>query len=68
MAVDVMPYPINWNDITRIYYFAGFVKAIAEVLYAQGHITHKVIWGGDWNNDMRFNDNNFDDLPHFELK
>ena len=25
-AVDVVPYPIDWKDTDRMYYFAGFVK------------------------------------------
>ena len=27
-----------------------------------------LIWGGDWDGDTDLNDNNFDDLVHFELK
>ena len=24
-------------------------------------------WGGDWDSDLEVDDNDFDDLPHFEL-
>ena len=28
----------------------------------------KIRWGGDWDMDTQVKDNNFDDLPHFEIK
>ena len=60
-AVDAAPYPIDWKDRERATLFAGFVMGIA----AQMGI--KLRWGGDWNRDWQVNDNNFDDLWHFEL-
>lgn len=62
MAVDVAPYPIDWNDRERFTYFAGYVLGIA---YQMGL---KIRWGGDWDMDTQVKDNNFDDLPHFEIK
>lgn len=61
VAVDVAPYPIDWNDRERFTYFAGYVKGIAESMNI------KLRWGGDWDGDTQVVDNNFDDLPHFEL-
>ena len=61
-AVDVAPYPIDWNDRERFTYFAGYVLGIA---YQMGL---KIRWGGDWDMDTEVKDNNFDDLPHFEIK
>jgi len=61
-AVDVAPYPIDWEDRERFSYFAGFVKGVAWRLN-----TH-VRWGGDWDGDTELSDNNFDDLVHFELR
>ena len=61
-AVDVAPYPIDWEDRERFSYFAGFVKGVAYRL----NITLR--WGGDWDGDNDLSDNNFDDLVHFELK
>jgi peptidoglycan L-alanyl-D-glutamate endopeptidase CwlK len=61
-AVDVVPYPVNWNDTDRMYYFAGMVKGIAETMEI------KIRWGGDWDNDTEVKDTNFKDLPHFELQ
>lgn len=61
MAVDVSPYPINWDNLNRFYYFGGFVKGIAKSLGI------KIRWGGDWDSDTEVTDQNFNDLPHFEL-
>jgi len=60
-GADVLPHPINWNDMRRMYYFAGYVKAKAEELGIG------IRWGGDWDNDTEILDNNFNDLCHFEL-
>jgi peptidoglycan L-alanyl-D-glutamate endopeptidase CwlK len=61
-AIDVVPYPIDWEDRERMTYFAGFVKGMAAALGIP------IRWGGDWNNNTEVKDNNFDDLPHFELR
>lgn len=60
-AVDVAPYPIDWNDTKRFYHFAGYVKATADQMGI------KIRWGGDWDSDNDFKDNSFNDTPHFEL-
>ena len=60
-AVDVAPYPIDWEDRERFTYFAGVVMGIAH----ENNI--KVRWGGDWNMDNNLSNNRFDDLVHFEL-
>lgn len=67
LAVDIAPYPINWTDRERFYYLAGIVLTVAEFLYTMGKTQHLVRWGGDWDKDTDFDDNTFDDLPHFEL-
>ena len=61
-AIDVVPSPIDWDDRERMTYFAGFVKGIAIMLGIP------IRWGGDWNGNNDLKDNNFDDLPHFELR
>ena len=60
-AVDVVPYPIDWDDRERFHLFAGFVIGIAQSMGI------KLRWGGDWNMNFEVDDNNFDDFPHFEL-
>jgi len=67
MAIDSVPYPIDWEDINRMRYYAGFVVAISHMLYEAGEIDHVVRWGGDWDKDTELKDNRFQDLPHFEL-
>jgi len=66
-AIDVVPFPIDWHDTGRMYYFAGFVMATAQRLYDQGHIQHRLRFGGDWDMDTEVDDHTFMDLPHFEL-
>ena len=61
-AVDVVPWPVDWDDTDRMYYFAGFVKGIASMLDIP------IRWGGDWNDNTEVKDTGFKDLPHFELK
>jgi len=52
-AVDVVVYPVDWDDINRIHGFAGFVKGVAS------QMDIKIKWGGDFKNLF--------DSPHFEL-
>lgn len=60
-AVDVAPYPIDWNDRERFTLFAGFVLGTAKEMGIN------LRWGGDWDKDWETADNSFDDLVHFEL-
>lgn len=60
-AVDVAPFPIDWNDADRFRLFAGFVLGIAAKMGIP------LRWGGDWDGDMTNKDQTFHDLPHFEL-
>ena len=62
MAVDVAPYPIDWDDIDRFRRFAWFVKGIAT---ARGI---NIRMGADWDGDNDIDDQTFHDIPHFELK
>lgn len=63
-AIDVAPYPIDWNDRDRFHFFAGFVWATARALKI------KIRWGGKWSGDLvgGFKKNDFDDLCHWELE
>lgn len=62
-AVDVMPWPVNWDDIPALTMFAGFVLATA----AQMGI--RVRWGADWDQDRKpWEKENWEqDGPHWEL-
>lgn len=60
-AVDVVPYPIDWTDAKRFIYMAGLIIGTGRAL------GYNFRWGGNWNEDqVIIDDQNFDDLPHFE--
>lgn len=61
LAVDVVPYPIDWNNKQRFIEFHAYVKLIAAKLEI------KIRWGGDWDNDGDWRDERFLDMPHYEL-
>tara|TARA_R100000742_G_C4267818_1_gene86051 strand:- start:568 stop:948 length:381 start_codon:yes stop_codon:yes gene_type:complete len=61
-AVDIAPYPIDWEDRDRFYYMGGMVRGIAKQLNLN------VRFGGDWDSDGETKDNNFDDLVHIEIR
>ena len=67
MAVDVAPYPVDWKNTKRFYWFAGYVMGIAQKLKDEGKITHVVRFGGDWDRDTDIDDQKFMDIVHFEL-
>ena len=60
-AVDIAPYPIDWNDTKRFYFLAGLM------FQAAADLNIRLRWGGDWDNDWIHTDQSFHDLPHFEL-
>lgn len=61
IAVDAAPYPVDFSDRDKLYYFAGAVTMLAVSLGIA------IRWGGDWNGNGDFKDQTFDDLVHFEL-
>lgn len=65
-AIHILPWPISWSgthkNLVRYYHLAGRVKQIAE-FYGIG-----IRWGGDWDQDLDFSDQTFDDLGHYELR
>ena len=66
-AVDIAPYPIDWNARDDFHYLGGFMLGMAASM------SIKIRWGGDWNASSLFKgqrttkDNSFDDLVHFEI-
>ena len=52
-AVDMVPWPVDWNDLSRFEVVAEAMKEAAEELNVE------LDWGGDWKS--------FYDGPHFEL-
>lgn len=67
MAVDATPYPVNFNDNKRLYFFGGYVLGIASRLRDEGKMTYGIRWGGNWDQDQDLGDQTFNDLVHFEL-
>jgi len=62
-AVDIAPYPIDWNDSKRFIYMAGLVIGVGRTL------GYDFRWGGNWDEDqIIIDDQNFDDLPHIEYR
>ena len=70
LAVDIYPYFDNgakWDN-EHLSYLSGIIHAVSEMLFADGEITHKIRWGGNWDRDgVILLDQSFDDRPHFEL-
>ena len=69
-AVDIYPYFENgakWDN-EHLSFLSGIIHAVSEILFADGKISHKVRWGGNWDMDgIILIDQSFDDRPHFEL-
>jgi hypothetical protein len=67
-AVDIAPYPIDWQSRDDFHYLGGFVLGVASEMGID------IRWGGDWSdsslseNARTTKDNSFDDLVHFEIK
>jgi peptidoglycan L-alanyl-D-glutamate endopeptidase CwlK len=66
-AVDIAPYPIDWESRDDFHYLGGFVLGVAASMNID------IRWGGDWSDSSlkqgrrTTKDNNFDDLVHFEI-
>ncbi len=61
-AVDLAPYPIDWEDRERFHYMGGMIRGIGKQLHTD------IRWGGDWDSDGEIKDNSFDDLVHVEIR
>ncbi len=61
LAMDLAPWPLDWSNAMRFHVLAGVVFAAA------GFEKVKLRWGGDWDGDWSAADQNFHDLPHYEL-
>ena len=60
-AVDLAPYPIDWNDLKRF-------DQVAEAMFkAAKELNVSIRWGADWDNDGIFREKGETDSPHFEI-
>lgn len=60
-AIDIVPYPVDWNDLEK------FGKLAKAMFAAANELKIPIRWGGDWNRNGRSDDETFYDGPHFEL-
>ena len=66
-AIDIVPYPVDYNDRERFCVLAGIVLGIAKVYKDLGIIKSDIRWGGDFNRNSITKDEKFSDMPHFEI-
>lgn len=69
-AVDVYCYSGSRASyaIHQMSYLSGIFHTVSERLFAGGQIHYKIRWGGNWDQDGELlTDQEFDDLPHFEI-
>lgn len=60
-AMDLVPFPVDWNNTARFKTMAAIVLDAAEKLGIE------LRWGADWDRDGSIEDEKFIDFPHFEL-
>lgn len=60
-AVDLAPFPIDWNDLKR---FDEMAKAMQQ---AARDLGVKLRWGADWDGDGKLRERGESDSPHFEI-
>jgi peptidoglycan L-alanyl-D-glutamate endopeptidase CwlK len=60
-AVDLAPFPLDWNDLARFDRIAVLMFAAAK---AEGVA---IRWGADWDRDGKPRERGETDSPHFEL-
>lgn len=60
-AVDLVPCPVDWNDLTKF-------DAISKAMFAAAkELGVKIRWGADWDQDGVARERGESDSPHFEL-
>jgi peptidoglycan L-alanyl-D-glutamate endopeptidase CwlK len=60
-AVDLCPYPVDWNDLSKF-------DAISKAMFAAAsELGVKLRWGADWDQDGKPRERGESDSPHFEL-
>ena len=67
--MDLVPYPVDWNDLSK---FDKIAKAMFEAqkqLKAEGKIPTNTTmrWGADWDSDGKPREKGETDSPHFEI-
>lgn len=60
-AVDLVPYPVDWNDLAK---FDAMARAMFQ---AANELNIPIRWGADWDRDGVWRERGETDSPHFEL-
>ena len=60
-AVDLVPYPVDWNDVSKFDQIAKAMFAAAKELGVP------IRWGADWDSDGNYREKGEYDSPHFEI-
>lgn len=60
LAVDIAPYPIDWDNLSRFNEMIVRFDTIANMLRQSGEITSHFVYGGKWAK--------LKDWPHIEIK
>ncbi len=60
-AVDLVPYPVDWNDLSK------FDQMAQAMFTAAKELGVSIRWGADWDNDGNYREKGEYDSPHFEL-
>ncbi len=60
LAVDLAPYPIDWDNISRFNEMIIRFDTVANMLRAEGVISSDFVYGGKWAT--------LKDWPHIEIK
>lgn len=63
-AVDLVPYPVDWEGPTRFPKFDAIAKAMFQ---ASKELNIPIRWGADWDRDGKPRERGETDSPHFEL-
>ena len=61
-ALDVAPWPIDWQDARAFSFLAGLLSAAAE------RAGFSLRWGSDWDGDGGTREHSFQDTGHLEIK
>ena len=60
-AVDLVPYPLDWNDLEK------FNKIKDAMFQAARELDVNLRWGADWDGDGKYREKGEYDSPHFEI-
>ena len=60
-AVDLVPYPLDWNDLDK------FNKIKDAMFQAARELDVNLRWGADWNSNGEYREKGEYDSPHFEI-